>query len=105
MSLHEQPGLEESTEVENEEEIKEPSMYKVLLINDDYTSMDFVVDILTSVFHKSIEAAVQIMMSVHENGSGLCGVYTYEIAETKVETVHSLAEENGYPLRSTMEKE
>ncbi len=105
MSLHEQPGLEESTETENEEKTKEPSMYKVLLMNDDYTSMDFVVDILTSVFHKSIEAAVKIMMSVHENGSGLCGVYTYEIAETKVETVHSLAEENGYPLRSTMEKE
>lgn len=104
MGLHE-PGLEESTEVQNQEKIKEPSFYKVLLLNDDYTSMDFVVDILTSVFHKSTEEAVQIMMNVHKNGSGLCGVYTYEIAETKVETVHSLAEENGYPLRSTMEKE
>lgn len=104
MGLHE-PGFEETTELENEGKIQEPSMYKVLLINDDYTSMDFVVDILTTVFHKSTEAAVQIMMNVHKNGSGLCGVYTYEVAETKVETVHSLAEENGYPLRSTMEKE
>lgn len=104
MSLHE-PGFEETTEIKNEGKIKEPPMYKVLLINDDYTSMDFVVDILTTVFHKTTEAAVQIMMNVHKNGSGLCGVYTYEVAETKVETVHSLAEENGYPLRSTMEKE
>ncbi len=104
MSLH-NPELEEFTEIEKKQELKEPSMYKVLLLNDDYTSMDFVVDILTTVFHKSVDEAVQIMMNVHKNGSGLCGVYTYEIAETKVETVHSLAEENGYPLRSTMEKE
>lgn len=104
MSLH-NPELEEFTEIEKKQVLKEPSMYKVLLLNDDYTSMDFVVDILTTVFHKSVEEAVQIMMNVHKNGSGLCGVYTYEIAETKVETVHSLAEENGYPLRSTMEKE
>ena len=104
MSLH-HPELEEFTEIEKKQKLKEPSMYKVLLINDDYTSMDFVVDILTTVFHKSVDEAVQIMMNVHKNGSGLCGVYTYEIAETKVETVHSLAEENGYPLRSTMEKE
>ena len=104
MSLH-NPELEEFTEIEKKQELKEPSMYKVLLLNDDYTSTDFVVDILTTVFHKSVDEAVQIMMNVHKNGSGLCGVYTYEIAETKVETVHSLAEENGYPLRSTMEKE
>ncbi len=104
MSLH-NPELEEFTEVEKKQELKEPSMYKVLLLNDDYTSMDFVVDVLTTVFHKSVDEAVQIMMNVHKNGNGICGVYTYEIAETKVETVHSLAEENGYPLRSTMEKE
>lgn len=104
MSLH-NPELEEFTEIEKKQELKEPSLYKVLLLNDDYTSMDFVVDILTTVFHQSVDEAVQIMMNVHKNGSGLCGVYTYEIAETKVETVHSLAEENGYPLRSTMEKE
>ena len=104
MSLH-NPELEEFTEIEKKQELKEPPMYKVLLLNDDYTSMDFVVDILTTVFHKSVDEAVQVMMNVHKNGSGLCGVYTYEIAETKVETVHSLAEENGYPLRSTMEKE
>ena len=104
MSLH-NPELEEFTEIEKKQELKEPSMYKVLLLNDDYTSMDFVVDTLTTVFHKSADEAVQIMMNVHKKGSGICGVFTYEIAETKVETVHSLAEENGYPLRSTMEKE
>lgn len=104
MSLQE-PGLDESLKSESYDKTKEPSMYKVLLINDDYTSMDFVVEVLTSVFRKPVDAAVQIMMSVHENGSGLCGLYTYEIAETKVGTVHNLAEESGYPLRSTMEKE
>ncbi len=104
MGLHE-PGFEESTETLKRQKVKEPSMYRVFLINDDYTPMDFVVDILTTVFHKTAESAVQIMMNVHEKGSGVCGVYTYEIAETKTETVHSLAEENGYPLRSRMEKE
>ncbi len=104
MGLHE-PGFEESTETIKKQKVKEPSMYMVLLINDDYTPMDFVVDILTTVFHKTAEEAVQIMMNVHEKGSGVCGIYTYEIAETKIETVHSLAEEHGYPLRSRMEKE
>ncbi len=104
MGLHE-PGFEESTEIIQKQKLKEPSMYRVLLMNDDYTPMDFVVDILTTVFHKSAEEALQIMMNVHKKGSGVCGVFTYEIAETKVETVHSLAEEHGYPLRSTMEKE
>lgn len=100
-----EPGFEETTEAENIEKTKEPAMYKVLLINDDYTPMDFVVDILGSVFNKSTENALRIMMNVHQNGNGLCGVYIYEVAETKVKTVHSLAEENGYPLRSTMEKD
>lgn len=104
MGLHE-PEFEELAETKEIEKTKKPPMYKVLLINDNYTPMDFVVDILKSVFHKSTEAAVKIMMNVHQNGSGLCGVYPYGVAETKVETVHSLAEENGYPLRSTMEKD
>lgn len=104
MGLHE-PGLEESKATIIHEKLKEPSMFRVLLINDDYTPMDFVVDILTNVFNKTTDAAINVMMSVHKKGRGICGIYTYEIAETKVETVHSLAEENGYPLRSTMEKE
>lgn len=104
MGLHE-PGLEEGVETGQDIEISEPPMYKVLLVNDDYTPMDFVVEILMGVFNKSLEEASGIMLNVHKNGSGLCGIYTYEIAETKVETVHKLAEENGYPLRSTMEKE
>lgn len=104
MGLHE-PGLEESSVTSQDEQTMEPPMYKVLLINDDYTPMDFVVEILMGVFNQAIEEATQIMMNVHKTGNGLCGIYTCEIAETKVETVHRLAEENGYPLRSTMERE
>lgn len=85
------------------EMVREPRMYKVLLHNDDYTTMDFVVDILMTVFQKSEEEAVLIMLNVHRKGVGLCGVYTYEVAETKVDTVHTLAKENGFPLRCTME--
>lgn len=100
-----EPDVEEGTVVNLEEEITEPPMYKVILLNDDYTPMDFVVELLMTVFKLSEEESARIMMNVHEKGSGLCGVYTYEIAETKVVTVHSVAEENGYPLRSIMEKE
>lgn len=100
-----EPDVKEGTVVNLEEEITEPPMYKVILLNDDYTPMDFVVEILMVVFKLSEEESTRIMMNVHEKGSGLCGVYTYEIAETKVVTVHSVAEENGYPLRSIMEKE
>ena len=99
------PGREEFVITDKKTTIVEPPMYKVLLINDDYTPMDFVVEILMTVFNKSLEVASQIMMNVHKQGRGICGVYTYEIAETKTETVHRLAEENGYPLRSTMEKD
>jgi len=85
------------------EDVREPQMYKVLLHNDDYTTMEFVVEILMAVFQKSEEDAVQVMLNVHRRGVGLCGVYTFEVAETKVEMVHSLAVENGFPLRCTME--
>jgi len=84
---------------------KEPAMYKVLLHNDDYTTMEFVVHVLITVFHKSVENATQIMLNVHKLGIGLCGVYTYEVAETKVETVTRLARENGHPLKCTMQRE
>jgi ATP-dependent Clp protease adaptor protein ClpS len=88
-----------------EEEIHEPSMYKVLLHNDDYTTMEFVVDILVSVFHKSPEQAVMIMLNVHKQGTGICGVYTFDIAETKVKIVEAMAAGKGFPLKCTMEKD
>lgn len=88
-----------------EKDVGEPAMYKVLLHNDDYTTMEFVVDVLMSIFHKSNDEATQIMLNVHHQGVGLCGIYVYEIAETKVETVHTLARENGFPLRCSMEEE
>ncbi|MBT8339559.1 MAG: ATP-dependent Clp protease adapter ClpS [Desulfatitalea sp.] len=85
--------------------VNEPSMYKVLLHNDDYTTMEFVVHVLIKVFHKSVEAATRIMLNVHKRGVGLCGVYSYEIAETKVQAVMLLARQNGHPLKCTMERE
>jgi len=88
-----------------ERKVKKPPMYKVYLLNDDYTTMDFVVYILESVFHKPHLEAVQIMLHVHRNGKGLCGVYTKEIAQEKVKTVHALARQEGFPLKCTMERE
>jgi len=88
-----------------ERKVKKPPMYKVYLLNDDYTTMDFVVYILESVFHKPHIEAVQIMLHVHRSGKGLCGVYTKEIAEEKVKTVHTLARQQGFPLKCTMERE
>lgn len=99
------PDTQEVVESDVLEDIKEPSMYKVLLHNDDYTTMEFVVEILMFVFNKSTEDATQIMLNVHKQGIGLCGVYTYEVAETKVNTVSSLAKENEFPLKCTMEEE
>lgn len=87
-----------------ERDLKEPPLYKVLLHNDDYTTMEFVVHVLMLVFHKSVEQATQIMLNVHKRGTGLCGLFTYEVAETKVKTVTRLARENGHPLKCTMEK-
>lgn len=80
-------------------------MYRVLLHNDDYTTMEFVVEILVHIFHKTIEDATRIMLNVHERGIGVCGVYTFEVAETKVDTVHSIARDHGYPLKCSMEKD
>lgn len=93
----------EETETRAEDNVREPDMYKVLLHNDDYTSMEFVIEVLMAVFLKNYQEATRIMLDVHRQGVGVCGVYTYEVAETKVETVHALAVENGFPLRCTME--
>jgi len=99
------PELEEDVISEVRDDIDEPSMYKVLLHNDDYTTMEFVVEILMIVFKKSPEDAVRIMLNVHHKGIGICGVYTYEVSETKVNSVHALARQHGFPLKCTMEKE
>ncbi|MEE4606193.1 MAG: ATP-dependent Clp protease adapter ClpS [Desulfobacteraceae bacterium] len=96
---------DEQVSSKTRDETKEPRMYRVLLHNDDYTSMEFVVEILMVVFSKTPESAAKIMMNVHQKGIGVCGVYTREIAETKVDTVHNLARESGYPLRCSMEQE
>jgi len=98
------PETEEQVEQETGQEVKEPPMFRVLLHNDDYTTMEFVVELLMHVFNKSIEEATRIMLNVHRSGKGVCGIYTYEVAETKVEMVHELANKRGFPLKSTMEK-
>ena len=98
------PETRETVDVESRDDIAEPEMYKVLLHNDDYTTMEFVVDVLMRVFRKSIEEATRIMLNVHERGLGVCGHYIFEVAETKVETVTRMARENGHPLKCTMEK-
>ena len=82
-----------------------PSLYKVLILNDDFTPMEFVVHILQKFFNKSLEEATQIMLHVHQNGVGICGVYTFEIAETKVTQVIDLARKYQHPLQCTMEKD
>lgn len=87
------------------QETKKPELYRVLLINDDYTTMDFVIEVLESIFHKQPAEAYRIMMAVHTQGKGLCGVYPHEVAETKVQAVIERARENGFPLLAAMEPE
>jgi ATP-dependent Clp protease adaptor protein ClpS len=82
----------------------EPSLFKVLLLNDDYSTMDFVIHVLEDVFQKSPAEAFRIMMQVHQQGSGVAGVYPWEVAETKVETVAGMAKAAGYPLRAVTEE-
>ncbi|KHK04361.1 ATP-dependent Clp protease adaptor protein ClpS [Desulfovibrio sp. TomC] len=87
-----------------EDEVREPKQFKVMLHNDDYTTMEFVILVLVNVFRKNENEATQIMLNVHNNGVGICGVYTAEVAELKVSLVHRLAKESGYPLRCSMEE-
>jgi ATP-dependent Clp protease adaptor protein ClpS len=84
---------------------KKPSLYKVLLLNDDYTPMEFVVLVLQRYFNKAQDDATRIMLHVHHKGVGICGVYTYEVAETKVTQVMDFSRQHGHPLQCTMEKE
>ena len=99
------PEVEESVKSETDRKVEEPPMYRVLLLNDDYTTMEFVIEVLVYVFQKSAEEATRIMLDVHRSGVGICGIYPYEVAETKVNTVDSLARENDFPLKCIMERE
>jgi ATP-dependent Clp protease adaptor protein ClpS len=87
------------------QETKKPELYKVVLLNDDYTTMDFVIEVLETIFNKQPAEAFRIMMMVHTQGKGLCGVYPHEVAETKVDAVMEAARDNGFPLRAAMEPE
>lgn len=98
------PGLQGDVSTDRREDPGEPSMFRVLLHNDDYTTMEFVIDILMNVFHKTHEEAVGIMLKVHQEGVGICGIYPYDIAQTKVNAVLRLATEHEYPLKSTLEQ-
>jgi ATP-dependent Clp protease adaptor protein ClpS len=99
------PGWEEGTDLDEKVRTKKPRLYKVLLHNDDYSTMEFVVWLLMKVFRRSHAEATAIMLSVHHKGVGVCGVYTREIAETKVAESTDLAREHGMPLLVTMEAE
>lgn len=98
------PDTEERTATNTEDEVIEPPRYKVLMLNDNYTTMDFVVEVLEKIFNKTASEATQIMLNVHKKGSGICGIYTAEVAETKVALVHHLAQQNGFPLKCSMEE-
>ncbi len=101
-SSHEGEG---AVATENQQKVERPRRFKVLLHNDDYTTMEFVVMVLVTVFHHPEAEAVRIMMHVHQKGVGVAGVYSYEIAETKAAKVTRLARENEFPLRCSVEPE
>lgn len=100
-----QDGTETGVVIKSKPKAKKPSMYKVLMLNDDYTPMEFVVHVLERFFGKGREEATQIMLQVHRRGVGLCGVYTYEVAETKVTQVIDFARQHQHPLQCTLERE
>lgn len=98
-------GYEEDVATESDERLEKPPLYRVLLHNDDFTTMEFVVHVLEEVFQKTDSEAVRIMLNVHNDGVGVAGVYTYEVAEMKVERVTQMAHAQEYPLLCTMEEE
>lgn len=97
--------LSTGVSVKSRPKTKKPSMFKVLMLNDDYTPMEFVVLVLEQLFAKSHEEAMSVMLNVHQRGVGICGVFTFEIAETKVAQVMDLAHQNEHPLQCTIEKD
>ena len=103
MGENTRPGFGTEVQDRPDEEVREPAQYRVLLLNDNYTTMDFVVEVLIKVFHKDILTATRIMFDVHRKGRGLVGTYTYDIAATKAERVHRMAREREFPLRCTVE--
>jgi ATP-dependent Clp protease adaptor protein ClpS len=98
-----EPLIKDRPDSKTREKFKEPEQYKVVLLNDHFTTMDFVVDILMDIFHKSIEDASKIMLDVHNKGRGIVGVYTWDIAVTKAEQVHAAAKANEFPLLCVVE--
>lgn len=98
-------GTGTGTLIRPDTKTKKPSMYKVLLLNDDFTPMEFVVHILQRFFRMTMEQATEVMLHVHQKGVGVCGVFTYEVAETKVNQVLSFAKQHEHPLQCTLEKE
>lgn len=92
-------------ELEEDIELEEPKKYKVLLLNDDYSTMEFVIEVLVNIFRKTVEESTQIMLNIHNKGKDVCGVYSYEIAATKVAQVKTLARKEGFPLKAVMEEE
>ena len=99
------PGEQGGLATQTRKKLERPRRYKVILYNDDYTPMEFVVMLLERVFEKSPSAASQLMLQIHRSGQGVGGVFVLEVAETKVSTVHKLAEDRGYPLRAGIEEE
>lgn len=97
-------GIEEEIKVSSDNETITPRMYKVVIFNDDYTTMDFVVEVLITFFNKSASEATKIMLDVHKKGKGICGIYIYDIAATKVNQVNKYSRENDFPLKCSYEK-
>jgi ATP-dependent Clp protease adaptor protein ClpS len=93
-----------NVKLDNNPELQEPVMYRVILHNDHYTTMDFVIEVLMRVFHKQAPEAVKIMLDVHKKGTGLCGVYTFDIASTKVSRVYHMARQMEFPLKCSLEE-
>ena len=96
-----QTSFKDKTEIK----VRKPCMYRVVLINDDYTTMDFVVEVLVVIFHKSPTEATGIMLDVHEKGKGIVGIYTYDIARTRILQVEEMARDRDFPLKAVMEEE
>jgi ATP-dependent Clp protease adaptor protein ClpS len=101
----EETFIQDKTVTGDKESLQEPPLYKVLLHNDDYTTMDFVVMILQTIFNKNTDEATRVMLNVHHQGVGIAGVYTREIAETKVALVHRIAKRNQFPLKCSLERD